>query len=190
MENDVLSDVSLSLSPSQLVHIMGKNGVGKTTLLKIIAGIIKTDSDSLWVNQQQGSTLINEQLLYVGDKVGGKQNLTVRENLAYDACLFGQEEALRDLSQTLQDWGLQDCAEILFKKLSLGQQRKMALARLSLFKKQVWVLDEPYLGLDAQSCNILTQSINNHVQNQGIVLLCSHQHEIDSALKNRLEIRL
>lgn len=167
----------LSINTGNILQLVGANGCGKTTLLKILARISIPIPQPLLINNLQDNdtlTAYQHQVRYIGHQPGLKQNLTVCENLHYDSLIFNQSLS-EQIDDILNTWGLLKHKKKQINSLSFGQQRKIALIRLRCFPGKVWLLDEPFVGLDKEACELLVNLIQDHVQNQGIVVLSSHQ---------------
>lgn len=174
----IFDRLSFSCKTGEIVGLVGANGTGKTTLLKILARLILLESQPLLINQANTDVVLEgyqEQIHYLGHKPGLNGNLTLLENLRYDSVIFNQDIP-SNVTRLLHDWSLFDQRKCLARELSFGQQRKVGLLRLSCFPSQVWLLDEPFTGLDREACTLLANLIQKHVQNQGIVILSSHQN--------------
>jgi heme exporter protein A len=161
----------------QVVQILGPNGSGKTTLLRILAGVSKDFyGDILWQ-----SRLLNDavweyanDLLYLGHLSGIKNSLTPLENLRwYAAAQGGVADA--DLIKALTQVQLAGYEDTPCYRLSAGQLRRVALARLAFSRAKVWVLDEPFTALDKSGVAELEARLATHAASGGMVLVTSHQ---------------
>ncbi|OOE89743.1 cytochrome c biogenesis heme-transporting ATPase CcmA [Salinivibrio sharmensis] len=177
-DDRVLFDaLTFSLSPGDLVQIEGPNGAGKTTLLRIIAGLGLADSGEVcW--QQQAITLQRDafyrDLLFLGHTTGVKRELTAFENLAYYMQMHGRTDH-DAIWQALAKVGLAGREDIPAGQLSAGQNRRVALARLWLSDRRLWILDEPLTAIDKQGVKVLEAVFERHVQQGGMVLFTTHQ---------------
>ncbi len=148
----LFEQLSFSLNPGEVVQIEGKNGCGKTTLLRIISGL----SSAYWGEVFWQGTLINKvrpafysELHYLGHLPAVKAALTPRENLRWTAALeLADHDA--EIELALDKVGLYGYEDVPSFTLSAGQQRRVALARLYLTKAQLWILDEPFTAIDKQ----------------------------------------
>ena len=188
----LFAPVSFSISPGQALHIEGDNGIGKTSLLRVICGLSEADSgEVLWnaspLNGQNPDTVENfrSSLCYIGHTLSLKDELTGPENLLIDAQLFGRNLPLTKVFDALRAMGLSQWTHLPLRVLSQGQKRRTTLARLSLSNAKLWVLDEPFVALDAHSLNNLRGLLAQHLQQGGMLLYTSHQ-QVELALPSGL----
>ena len=158
----VLAGVSFELAAGQALILRGPNGVGKTTLLRTIAGLQPALSGEV--------TGAEDQIAYAAHSDGLKAMLSVRENLTFWAEVFGQS----DIEPALEAFDLNDLAERLAGTLSAGQKRRLGLARLLVTARPIWVLDEPTVSLDTASVDMFGRAVRTHLQNGGIALIATH----------------
>lgn len=174
----LFSGVSFSLEPGQWLHLEGNNGVGKTSLLRLVCGLSALEEGEMtWNNQSVSKDLqtFRANLAYLGHQLALKDDLTPLENLQTDAAMVGRPLTASDAMQALAQMGLRGRENLPVRVLSQGQKRRTALARLLVSSAQLWVLDEPFVALDTVAQNALTEVINAHLTKQGMVLLTSHQ---------------
>ena len=158
----VLAGVSFELAAGQALILRGPNGVGKTTLLRTIAGLQPALSGEVMGAE--------DQIAYAAHSDGLKAMLSVRENLTFWAEVFGQS----DIEPALEAFDLNDLAERLAGTLSAGQKRRLGLARLLVTARPIWVLDEPTVSLDTASVDMFGRAVRTHLQNGGIALIATH----------------
>ena len=186
----VLAGVNLRVQAGEAVIITGPNGVGKTTLLRTIAGYLPVLSGAIALEGGDPEREISEQLHYIGHHNALKLSLTVRENLKFWAGFLGAEQPGCDnagrqqqrrdaavtngLEAALECFRLSELAELPAGYLSAGQKRRTALARLLVAPRPVWLLDEPTVALDAASSTALTEIANAHLHNGGLILAATH----------------
>jgi heme exporter protein A len=152
----------------ELWHIKGQNGAGKTTLLRQIAGLHLIDNGRIvWCNE-------GIKMIYLGHKLGLKEQLTANENLAWLAALDGGSSQTQRYA-ALATVGLRGYEENLVAHLSAGQKRRVALARLQLCDADLWLLDEPFTSLDQQGVIDEQAWLDRHRDSGGAVLMTSHQ---------------
>ncbi len=174
----LFSGVSFSLQPGQWLHLEGDNGVGKTSLLRLICGLSELDEGEItWQGQpvHQCADEFRADLAYLGHQLALKDDLTPLENLRVDAAVSGVHLSAPQAMAALAQLGLRGREHLPVRVLSQGQKRRTALARLQLSRAKLWVLDEPFVALDATAQNALAMVINEHLSRQGLVLLTSHQ---------------
>ena len=178
----LFAPVSFSLQDGQALHLEGDNGVGKTSLLRIICGLSPADSgEVLWngvaLNRQHPEVVeaFRASLCYVGHNLSLKDELTPIENLLFDAQVTGHSLSREKGMDALRKMGLNNRTHLPLRVLSQGQKRRTALARLSVTDAKLWVLDEPFVALDPQSLDYLRAILADHVQQGGLLLFSSHQ---------------
>ena len=175
----LFDNLSFRLEPQQALRILGENGSGKTSLLRIVAGLAPAESGNIaWGGKSVGELGedYRRQLAFLGHANGLKDDLTPLENLQLALALAGID-AERDLLQgALERQGLESAAELPVKVLSQGQKRRAALARLEFCaEKPLWVLDEPFAALDAAAVTRLAATMSKQLQRGGMVLFTTHQ---------------
>ena len=170
--------LSFTLSAGEALHIEGVNGSGKTSLLRMVAclsvpvsGAIKWKDLSLADSREQ---YVSE-LLYLGHQSAIKDDLTVAENLWVFAQMSGHHQTQGALKSALENVGLSKHFSLPARVLSQGQRRRLALARLWVEKKALWILDEPMTALDVQAEAMVQQRFAEHLTEGGMLLLTSHQ---------------
>lgn len=191
-ENTLFSGLGLSVSNGDCLHVTGPNGSGKTSLLRIIAGLNTPDSGQVTWNDSSisNNTDFFQKCAYIAHKDGLKNELTAIENLRYYQQLDGiaDEDALDD---ALSEMGLLSRADLAAQKLSFGQRRRLAFARLLISEFPIWILDEPFTGIDADGRELIESLCVTHLQQQGLIIMTHHQSLKDSALDGyRKELEL
>ena len=174
----LFSGVSFSLQPGQWLHLEGNNGVGKTSLLRLVCGLSALEEGEItWNNQavSKDPQTFRANLAYLGHQLALKDDLSPLENLQTDAAIVGHQLTASDAKQALAQMGLRGRENLPVRVLSQGQKRRTALARLLVSSAKLWVLDEPFVALDTMAQNALSEVINAHLTKQGMVLLTSHQ---------------
>jgi heme exporter protein A len=174
----LFSGVSFTLVPGQWLHLEGDNGVGKTSLLRILCGLSALeDGEISWKNQSvaQNPDDFRKDLAYLGHQLALKEDLTPLENLRVSSAISGQELSLPEAMSALAKMGLRGREQLPVRVLSQGQKRRTALARLLSSRAKLWILDEPFVALDLAAQEVLSGVINAHLHHQGMVLLTSHQ---------------
>lgn len=169
--------LSFTLNPGEILQVIGTNGSGKTSLIRIICGLLPATQGCIhWHGKsiEQCRDNFFESIHYLGHKTGVKQNLSPKENLQVDLALANATKT-NEIEQALSQLGLQHYQDVLAKSLSAGQQRRIGLARLLLSDKPLWILDEPLTALDAAGIDVVKSLIQEHIGKQGMVILSSHQ---------------
>ena len=170
---NLLQDVDIELKNGQAGILRGPNGVGKTTLLRALAGLLPVDSGKIECSL--------EDICYSGHADGVKPTLTVQENLEFWANIFGSPS----ISEVAEKFMIIDLLNSKAGNLSAGQKRRVGLARLGLTGRQVWLLDEPTVSLDETSVKIFENIIKDHISEDGCALIATH---IDLGLENSAQI--
>tara|TARA_R110002126_G_scaffold10245_49_gene46642 strand:- start:3839 stop:4429 length:591 start_codon:yes stop_codon:yes gene_type:complete len=172
----LFSQLSLQLWPGQLLQIQGKNGAGKSSLLRIFAAIAHSDDGQLYYQAKpfaQSLPAYCANLCYIGHQSGIHEQLTALENLHFWRAAAGLRHA--DDWALLAQLGLAGLEDVPCRMLSAGQQRRVSLARLWLTPAQIWILDEPFTALDQSAIAVLQQHMHTHLNNNGAIILTTHQ---------------
>lgn len=171
------SQVSFNIASGQILHIQGPNGIGKTTLLMMLAGLLPSPENHLKnrVLDWAGMPTSEWPVLYIGHLVGLNAGLSVRENLAFLQGISADSNA--NLSLALEMVGLSGYEEVTISRLSSGQKRRVSLARLWMNHDSdaLWLLDEPFNSLDTMMTRRLSDRLEQHIERGGRVILTSHQ---------------
>ena len=170
---NLLQDVDIELKNGQAGILRGPNGVGKTTLLRALAGLQPFESGKIECSL--------EDICYSGHADGVKPTLTVQENLEFWANIFGSPS----ISEVAEKFMIIDLLNSKAGNLSAGQKRRVGLSRLGLTGRQVWLLDEPTVSLDETSVKIFENIIKDHLSEDGCALIATH---IDLGLENNAQI--
>ncbi|HHH6378680.1 TPA: cytochrome c biogenesis heme-transporting ATPase CcmA [Escherichia coli] len=173
-ERTLFSGLSFTLNAGEWVQITGSNGAGKTTLLRLLTGLSRPDAgEVLWQGQplHQVRDSYHQNLLWIGHQPGIKTRLTALENLHF----YHRDGDTAQCLEALAQAGLAGFEDIPVNQLSAGQQRRVALARLWLTRATLWILDEPFTAIDVNGVDRLTQRMAQHTEQEGIVILTTHQ---------------
>lgn len=174
----MFSGLSFDLEPGTLLHVRGRNGSGKTTLLRTLCGLLTPDAGEIRWNGEDSRRLGDDyhaDLLYFGHLNGIKSDLTGIENLRVSTTLGGEATGEDRLWSALEQMGLAGFEDLPTKVLSQGQKKRVALARLLVSGAPLWILDEPFTALDVDAVDLLQMLIAEHVSNDGLVILTTHQ---------------
>ena len=177
-DRTLFSDLSFGLAAAQVLLIEGRNGSGKTSLLRILCGIRLPDGGKVtWSGEdifKMGSGY-HAYTAYIGHKDGVKLDLTVLENLTFAKNLGSPADI--DLEQALEEMNLADFLDVPAYNLSAGQKRRLALARLLVTQSQLWILDEPFTSLDRHGIAVIEGLILRHLERGGMLAVTSH-HQV------------
>jgi heme exporter protein A len=173
--------VSFVVRTGEFLKITGPNGVGKTTLLRVVCGLLPAETGSIdWCGRpvRGVSDEFHAQLGYLGHPNSLKGDLTCRENLKFLAGLR-QSLSAKDIDAALDRCGILSRGDLPARSLSAGQKRRLALARLLLAEASLWVLDEPVTNLDSAGVTLVEELVQEHVQHGGLALAAAHQRLLD-----------
>lgn len=168
----IFSGLSFALGPGEALMVTGRNGAGKSTLLSVLAGRLKPEAGSITV-ADVGEATLPECLHVVGHRDGLKSPLTAEENLAFARDLLGAPTA--SPREALEELGLGHALRLPVAYLSAGQRRRVALARLLVCRRPLWLLDEPTAALDTASQAVLAGLMARHLGEGGLVIAATHQ---------------
>ena len=175
-DRPLLTKVNFVVKPNSLLHLRGGNGVGKTTLLKLLAGIIEPISgDIRYLDNSitDNKSSYQQNISYIGHKLGLSKLLTVREN--YKFC-FGHDNDKNKFNELLNDLGLKGYEDKTLNLLSAGLQHRAALMCILKNSSAIWLLDEPFVSLDDKAISLLMEKIKGKIRQGGIVIITSHQN--------------
>ena len=177
-ERELFSGLSLQVLPGQCLHIRGENGVGKTSLLRLLAGLACPEAgEVLWNGHsiKKDALEYRAQLLFLGHRDALKEDLSALENLRMYAAIDDIVLSERDAFASLWRFGLKGREDLPVNCLSAGQKKRVLMARMVTRRAQVWILDEPFNALDAHAVLELQGLIAEHLENGGLAVLTSHQ---------------
>lgn len=175
-QQQLFNNLELELLAGQGLLVYGANGSGKTSLLRILAGLMTATAGELtWDGKTLAeSTYYHAELHYLGHANGLKTKLSVKENLLYAQKLAGRGSE-KDLAKALEFFQLSQQQDCFAQQLSAGQKRRLALMRLIAVPKRLWILDEPFANLDQASQALFTELLEQHLSAGGMAVLASHQ---------------
>lgn len=176
----LFEDLDFSVESGNALQIVGENGSGKTSLLRIVCGLSLAESgEILWNGNSivQFAGEFRSRLSYLGHKPALKADLNPLENLESLGALRNQgfHDPKATALEFLARLGVSDTKSLLCRQLSAGQKQRIALARVVMSGAQIWCLDEPGTSLDSNGVLLLTQLMQRHLELNGIVIFSSHQ---------------
>lgn len=171
---ELFAGLTLSLAAGAFLSVEGPNGAGKTSLLRLAAGLLTPSAGTIRIRTGSGAVLDDAEdrsrmTGWLGHQDGVKARLTVREQLDFWAGLYGCGAALPDR------FGLEPLAALPGQVLSAGEKRRLALARLVLSGRPLWLLDEPLASLDTAAKGLVIETVRAHCAAGGIVLAATHE---------------
>ena len=175
----LFKNLDLAVSPSTILQIRGRNGIGKTTLIKILSNIILPNTGDIYWNGKNIHSYSNyyfNDLALIMDTNTSKSEMTVYENIKFWQNLFASSIQNDEINALLDMLNINNYKHTLVKHLSYGEKRKLEISRIMIEKKKLWIFDEPYLGLDEVTINIFNKTLENHINAKGMVIFSSHYH--------------
>ena len=166
----VFSHLSFAVKGGEMLILRGRNGAGKTSLLRLIAGLNEPAHGSLVLDGGRPDTPIAQHCHFIAHQEAFKPALSVAENLTFWAGFFGGGS----IDDALETFSLEPLADFAGGLLSAGQKRRLALARLVLVQRPLWLLDEPSVGLDAASVEQLQKLMRIQLDNGGMIIATTH----------------
>ena len=177
-ERQLFADLDLAVSAGECLHVRGENGVGKTSLLRLLTGLSKPESgEILWDRQSitKDPSVYHRELLFLGHRDALKEDLTALENLQLYAALDDIDLPDDKALAALWRFGLRGREHLTVNCLSAGQKRRVLMARMLTRQAKLWILDEPFNALDIHAVQALQGLIAEHLEQGGLVVLTSHQ---------------
>jgi heme exporter protein A len=177
--------LSFALNPGELLLLKGRNGSGKTSFLRAIAGLLELESGSVVWNEvavTREPQVFKNSLVWMAHQVGFKGDLTLLENLHFEAALRPQSG--QDIEDVLNRLGLNRLKRLPMRSLSAGQRRRVALARMLLSEAQLWIMDEPVTNLDSEGRALVMELVGEHLAADGMVIMAAHQDvDVDATVQ-------
>ena len=177
-ERRLFEDLHLKVSGGECLHVRGENGVGKTSLLRLLAGLSKPEAGEIFWNGisiAKDVSAYHRELLFMGHRDALKEDLTALENLQIYAALDDIQLLGEKALSALWRFGLRGREHLPVNCLSAGQKRRVLMARMLTRQAKLWILDEPFNALDIHAVQALQDLIAEHVKLGGLVVLTSHQ---------------
>lgn len=169
---EVFAGLDFAAGSGEAVAVMGRNGSGKTSLLRLIAGLLVPAGGTIALDGGDAELTLPEQCHYLGHRDALKPALSVAENLAFWADFLGGERV--DFAESLAAVGLAHATDLPAGFLSAGQRRRLSLARLLTVRRPVWLLDEPTNALDVAGQDMFSGLMRQHLAAGGMIIAATH----------------
>ncbi|MCK1399081.1 heme ABC exporter ATP-binding protein CcmA [Bradyrhizobium sp. 4] len=169
---EVFSGLDFGAGSGEAVAVVGRNGSGKTSLLRLIAGLLIPAGGTIALDGGDSELTLPEQCHYLGHRDALKPALSVAENLTFWADFLGGERF--DAGESLATVGLDHAADLPAAFLSAGQRRRLSLARLLAVRRPVWLLDEPTTALDVAGQDMFSGLMREHLGRGGLIVAATH----------------
>lgn len=169
---EVFAGLDFEAASGEAVAVVGRNGSGKTSLLRLIAGLLVPAGGSIALEGGDAELTLPEQCHYLGHRDALKPALSVAENLSFWADFLGGER--RDAAESLATVGLDHAPHLPAAFLSAGQRRRLSLARLLTVRRPVWLLDEPTTALDVAGQDMFGGLMRDHLGRGGLIIAATH----------------
>ena len=178
LDKKIFENINFSLGTNKIVMLKGRNGSGKTSLLKSVLCILEPTSGSMfWKGKPINKNLYDfyNNVTYISDKTSSVRQLTIANNIKIWKKIFLSKLDKNQIDGILSNLNLTNLIDKKVNTLSLGEIKKLELLRLVLEEKKIWILDEPLNNLDSDTIEILAQTFEDHCDNGGSILFSTHQ---------------
>ncbi len=173
----LFSELTFVVKNGESLSVKGSNGVGKSTLLRLVAGLIQPAPHTLfWQGEPitpRNMKIYQQNLLYVGHKLALFPEILMKDNIRLWQDLYGLSENV--ICKALERWGILSFKNMKISHLSQGQQKRFSLSRCYWLERSLWILDEPQAGLDHEGKEILFQALSEHGQKGGCAIIATHE---------------
>jgi len=181
-ERCLFEGLDFTVNSGELLLLEGRNGCGKTSLMRAIAGLLTLESGQIFWNAKPVLSQRQEfhgALVWLAHRTGLKGDLTMVENLQFEASLRPQANA--DHDEVFERLGIERLRRLPLRSLSAGQQRRVGLARMLLADVPLWLMDEPFTNLDREGRQLVMELVESHLNSGGMCVMAAHQDvDIDS----------
>ena len=188
-ERCLFKNLNFDVSDGEILLIKGKNGSGKTSLLRTISGLLEPDQGQIYWNGidiTKNRHEYHENLSWLSHKHGFKKELSVNENLEYELSL--RSNAIQNFNRILEKLSLDEVKNRPFGILSAGQKRRASIARMIISNAPLYLLDEPASNLDSEGQQIVRSLVIEHTKNTGICVMATHQDTFANMTTNVIEL--
>ena len=176
-EKVIFENIHIAASSGKIIFVKGNNGTGKTTLLKTLVNILEpSEGDIFWMGKKIKNNIFNfySETTLIMDKPTSSLEMTVIENINFWKQITLSQIKYEEIINLLEMLRIDQYLKKQTMYLSLGEIKKLELTRLILEQKKLWILDEPYIGLDKNSIGIINETFIDHVSNNGIIIFSSN----------------
>ena len=190
---ELFSNIHFEVKSGEALVVEGSNGSGKTSLLRILCGFnYPADGEISWCGESiDDHEDYQQQISYIGHASGVKLDLTVLENLVFAQRLVGSNRDEEEIKEIIRCVGLFKQRNVLTRKLSAGQKRRVALARLQLEERKLWILDEPLTALDKDFVTEFEAVLEKHLEDKGMLIVTTHRElKLPTAKLNRINLSI
>ncbi len=188
-EHCLFENVGFALGPGQMLLLKGRNGSGKTSLLRALLGLLEPETGAI---QWDGEPIADvrqaycRSLVWMAHRVGLKADLTLVENLLFESSLRPFDHA--DFDAVLERLELNRLKKLPVRFLSAGQQRRVGLARMLLADAPLWLMDEPFTNLDADGRQLVVDVLDEHLAAGGLCVIATHQDVVVDAPTQKVDL--
>ena len=189
-ERCLFEGLGFALQSGELLLLEGRNGCGKTSLMRAIAGMLSLESGEIYWN---GTPVLKQRqtfhaaLVWLAHRTGLKGDLNMVENIQFERSL--RQQSKRDPEEVYERLGIGRLKKLPLRSLSAGQQRRVALARMLFADVPIWLMDEPFTNLDREGRKLVMQLVEEHLCDGGMCVMAAHQDVEINAPMNRIRMQ-